>query len=338
MANQFVNLPTLAADGAGAWVDVSAMGGLKTITVTNTSATPPFVTVECSNEDVPTAAGFTLPTFTQAKEQTFGVACHWMRAVTSNYRGGAAAACSVGSTGDTTSSLELGAPAGNGHGTPVDVSAMPPYKTVQVIGSFLGSLLVSVSEDGGTTYSPAFSFQGNVPSSGQTLLIAADFMRVERVGAPVSGPTPLVWVSATTAPGGGGGGGGGGSLVLTDNTTTVDPTTTLVMDPASGFVVHDDGAGVGRVTLASTAIISTARYTASGSETAAGFDINLTSLGIAQPSANYNAIVTGGGMAAVLAFDVDQSLNTTTKIHVIPTGDLTANDVLVITIIPFVPV
>lgn len=213
MANTFVNLPALADDGDGAWVDVSAIGGLKTITVEpNGGVFSPFVTVECSNQDTPTI-GYPLVTFQQAKDQTFTVACHWMRAVTSNYKGGGAPTVAVGGQQDTTTSAQLPVPLIDGQGTPVDVSALESLKTIQVAGKFGGTINILVSEDGGASYNNAFSFQGGPGTAFQTAVFVADFMRVERVGTPGVAPgQPVVWISATS--GGGGGGGGGGVPIL----------------------------------------------------------------------------------------------------------------------------
>lgn len=66
----------------------------------------------------------------------------------------------------------------------------------------------------------------------------------------------------------------------------------------------------------------TFRYTASGSEDPAGFPITLPT---ARADANYNAIVTCGVVADILAFSV--SAQTTTEITVVPSGQPTAGDV-----------
>lgn len=216
MANQFVNLPAPAANGAGAWVDVSTFGAVKTITsVGNGFVFEPIVTIECSNEtSSPTGSGFPLKTFFTPDEQTFTVACMWMRAVVSNYKGGGAPTVNVGGTDDGTSNAELVATAGNGTGASVDVSDLPILKTVQVIGPFRGQVNVEISEDGGTTWNQAFSFQS---PGHQTAILAADFMRVERNGVPLVTPgLPQVWVAATEPPGGGGGGGGSALLPVVD--------------------------------------------------------------------------------------------------------------------------
>lgn len=252
MANTFVNLPALADDGDGAWVDVSAIGGLKTITVEpNGGVFSPFVTVECSNQDTPTI-GYPLVTFQQAKDQTFTVACHWMRAVTSNYKGGGAPTVAVGGQQDTTTSAQLPVPLIDGQGTPVDVSALESLKTIQVAGKFGGTINILVSEDGGASYNNAFSFQGGPGTAFQTAVFVADFMRVERVGTPGVAPgQPVVWISATS--GGGGGGGGGGVTVDSDGTPVVDPAT--ILNFSSAFTVTDAGGGQANIGAAGSTIL-----------------------------------------------------------------------------------
>ena len=188
MANQFVALPAPAANGSGAWVDVSSFGALKSITaVGNGGVFTPFVTIECSNEDTPVHA-YSLVTFSNPEDEfTTEVACHWMRATVSNYRGGGAPTVEVGGTDDGTSSLELNVPADNGAAAAVDVSALPLFKTVQVGGPFRGQINIEVSEDGGATFATVFSF---AQSGFQSAVIAADFMRVSRTGVPLVVPRP----------------------------------------------------------------------------------------------------------------------------------------------------
>lgn len=206
MANTFIALPAPAADGAGAWTDCSGLGGLRTIVAETPDA---FVTIECSNELVASDA-YPITAFQATGETTVQVAAHWMRAVTSNASaGGAAPVVSVGSTDDGTTTDQLVTTVSSGVAAPTDTSALPAFKTIQVTPGFKGSLNVEVSEDGGTTYATAFSFQNGGQRSVSGLYIA-DRMRVNRIGVAPGGLVPQVWVGATAPPGGGGGGGGGG--------------------------------------------------------------------------------------------------------------------------------
>lgn len=212
-----IALPAPAANGSGAWVDASAFGALKTITsVGNGGSFEPFVTIECSNETSPSDA-YPINTFDIPGTLTVQVACMWMRATVSNYRGGGAPTVSVGGTSDGTTNAQLAVTAGNGTGAPSSTSGLPLFKTVQVAGAFRGAINIEVSEDG-TTYSQAFS--ANIPGALYGI-IAANDMRTSRNGVPDNSPgSPAVWVAATQPIGGGGGGGGGGGAQVFVYTAT----------------------------------------------------------------------------------------------------------------------
>ena len=70
------------------------------------------------------------------------------------------------------------------------------------------------------------------------------------------------------------------------------------------------------------------RYTATGAETS---DFVLT-LPTPQPNVNYNAVVTGGGLAFFLDFETIVADNTLTTFHVVASAVLSAGDVLLITV------
>jgi hypothetical protein len=97
MANIFEALPAPAANGAGAWVDLSAFGGDKTITVTTApqASSGPVVTIEVSEDAGPTASS-AIATFQGSGEQTISVPCRYARAVVSSYVSGAAPVVEVG--------------------------------------------------------------------------------------------------------------------------------------------------------------------------------------------------------------------------------------------------
>lgn len=194
-----IALPAPAANGSGTWVDASAFGALKTITsVGNGGDFEPFVTIECSNETSPTHE-YPINTFDIPGTLTVQVACMWMRARVSNYRGGGSPTVSVGGQDSGTTNAQLAVTAGNGIAAPTNTSSLPLYKTIQVAGAFRGAVNVEISEDG-TTYNQAFS--ANNPGA-QYGLIAASDMRVSRNGVPDNSPgSPTVWVAATQPLGG----------------------------------------------------------------------------------------------------------------------------------------
>ena len=204
MANVFVNLPAPAGgNGAGAAVDVSSMGSLKTIVVGgNANAT---INIEINNATLAINGGWTpVATVQNSGEKTIEVAARWMRMRVSGYNvhvGGAPTA-DVGATDDGPQFATLIAPVGDGAGAAVDVSALGLFKTVQVAAAFRGMTIIEVSEDGAEWAQP-FAFQ--TPGF-QNLVIAAEFMRVRRNGVPLVNPgLPEVFVAAVDIGSGGGG-------------------------------------------------------------------------------------------------------------------------------------
>lgn len=123
-----------------------------------------------------------------------------------------------------------------------------------------------------------------------------------------------------------GGGGGGGSIdVQQDGVDVVNPATTLNF--TGDVVVTDAGGGTADIAIGGGR--QTFRYTATGAE---GDDFVLN-LPAARTSVNYNAIVTGGGMAFQLTFDVADADNTLTTIHVLSSAVLISGDILNITVV-----
>ncbi len=147
MANLFLNIPVPAANGAGAAVDVSAMG--KTKSLICGGGFQATVNVEYST-DLAGAVFAPLASFQQSGNLTIDVAAHWMRAVVSDYKGGAPN-LDVGANDSATLFAEL--PDGGGA---VDISALPIFKTVVTPPSFAGN--IELSEDG-VSWAQIFSFQ-----------------------------------------------------------------------------------------------------------------------------------------------------------------------------------
>lgn len=216
MGNVFLPVVAPAANGSGAAVDFSSFGAVKTITISGTWDLLPTINIEINNDPVSTNGGWqSIATFAGSGIATVKVACKWIRATVSNYRGGVAPVIHIGGTDDGALFAALTAPAGNGVGTSVDVSALGVFKTVQVAAAFRGNVVIEVSEDGGTTWAEELSFSAGGATSG---VVAADFMRVTRNGVPLVSPgLPIVNVGATDE-----GGGGGGGTVLTNDTLKGD--------------------------------------------------------------------------------------------------------------------
>jgi hypothetical protein len=213
MANQFVNLPVPVGNGVGTPVDVSTFGASKSIVVGGNAIAQ--ITIEINNDPGQAGSWSALKTFQNTGEIVVDVACWWMRVRVSAYNQYAGGTPNVDVGGDDAGTLfaALVAPAGNGAGASVDVSALGIFKTVQVGGPYRGMTLVEVSEDG-TDWSQPFAFQSQSPGY-KSLVITAQFMRVRRNGVPKVDPgLPIVNVGACEEGGGGGGGGGGGSNCL----------------------------------------------------------------------------------------------------------------------------
>ena len=247
MANTFLNLPAPAGNGAGAAVDVSSMGALKSIVVQGVWPKPqktPTVNIEMNNAAVATDGSWApVCTFYGTGIQTVQIAARWMRARVSNYNAGAAPAVNVGGVDDGSVFAELIAPAGNGLGAAVDISALPALKTLQIGGRFSGSIILELSEDaGGTRWAQWEAMQA--PGQ-QTQIAVAYWARLKRVGVPSNDPygVPVINLGAALP---GSGGDGTGVNVQDDGTPVVTPATTLNFTGAMPRVT-DGGGGLANI-------------------------------------------------------------------------------------------
>jgi len=214
MANQFFNLPMPVLNGPGAAVDVSTLGGDKTIVVAGQfpGAT---ITIELSQDAGGAGAYAPLTTFQSGETRRLGdVAARYMRVNVAGRKTPLpvfAANADVGGNDMGARFAVLPMPALNGAGAPVDVSALGSACTFVIGGEFPGAAItIEVSEDG-TDYAPlkTISDYGRQFST----VVTGNFMRVNvrgrkpivtftgscSVGAindPVSGPSlPSNWQS-----------------------------------------------------------------------------------------------------------------------------------------------
>ncbi len=205
MSNIFVNLPTTLGNGLGTPVDVTTLGALKTIIVVGTAQAT--VNVEFNNDAGQAGSWQSVATLQNSGAVTVSVAARWMRVRISGFSTivGGTISVNVGGVAASCGFASLPVTAGNGAGAPVDISAQPgTFKTVQVGGSFQGTLIVEISEDGSTEWAQPFSFQ--TPGA-QSQILVAKFMRVRRSGVGLAPGTPLVTVGfsiLSDAPAGGG--------------------------------------------------------------------------------------------------------------------------------------
>ena len=156
MTNLFVNLPVPSSNAPGAAVDVSAMGKTKTIILggtLNAAVTIEYATDAAGTDFAP------ITTFQPGSNSslTTDVAAHWMRAVTSGYKGGAGN-CDVGGSDAGSSFVQV--PSG---GAPVDISALPLFKTVVAAPGFSGN--IEVTQDG-VSWAQVMTFQNGGGQSG----------------------------------------------------------------------------------------------------------------------------------------------------------------------------
>lgn len=186
MANLFLNLPAPSANAAGAAVDVSGMGQLKTLVVGG--AFDAQVTVEYATDDTGTnfapIAGFGGP-----GHKTVEVAARWMRAVTSGYRGGAINV-DVSGSGAGAEFVEV-------TGVSASIASLPAFKTVVVDGGFDGAVNIEISADG-TSWAQVMTFQ---KGGGQSAVFVAQFVRATNSG----GALPAIWMGAGNDGAGAGG-------------------------------------------------------------------------------------------------------------------------------------
>jgi hypothetical protein len=206
MANQFVNLPTPSANGAGTPVDVSSFGSFKTLVVSGDLAA--IIAVEANLDPMQAGTWVAVASFPNPGQVTIQVAAHWLRTRVSafNSRAGGTPEVDCGGSDDGTGFAAIPVPAADGVGAAVDTSSLGLFKSVQVGSAFRGTVLIEESEDGTTAWGTVMSFsQPGLQSSEFT----AHWMRARRVGTPTVNPgTPIANVGATNDQGGGGGGGG----------------------------------------------------------------------------------------------------------------------------------
>lgn len=156
MANIFVNLPMPAGDGPGTAIDVSAMGSEKSIVIAGTF-TGATISIEISNNGVDFSGFLTFPA---EGKKVLPVVARYMRVFV---RGRSAepfyANADVGANDNGSKFVELPVPAGNGAGTPVDISKLGNYTTFIVVANMPGvTLAFEISEDGTDWVSCGASF------------------------------------------------------------------------------------------------------------------------------------------------------------------------------------
>lgn len=228
MANQFVNLPSQAANGSGAGVDISTFGSSKTIVVApgNWPAKNPTIIVEMNNDAAQGGTWAPVAVFQGAGSRVIANAAHWLRVTVSGFAGGDAPLVDVGGTDDGSQFAALVVPAA-GVGPAVDISALGILKTLHIGNAFVGSIILELSEDvAGLDWGVFASFQA---PGVQTGMAGAKFARLRRVGAPIAGAgAPIATIGGANPIGSTGGG-----TVIFNSVTTKDLAFTPAIMPAA---------------------------------------------------------------------------------------------------------
>lgn len=203
MPNIYVNLPMPALNGAGAAVDVSAMGKVKTIAVTGDMAKA-SVTIEASADGGVSwgpVISFTEPEV--VNEQL--VAANRLRVfVRGRIVGdGFGAVSNVGGDPGGVQVIALALPAtpsGNGTGAATSAAAIGTFRTFICAGTFPGArVLIEGTNDGGVTWAPIlmFSSQGKLVSK----VDVSQQYRVSVLGRKAINPfTAVVSIAAAEDP------------------------------------------------------------------------------------------------------------------------------------------
>lgn len=181
MANIFADIPVPAADGTGAAVDVSAFGKVRTLTADG-DFDGGAVTFEISNDAGATFVPWV--TVTANAKRVLDIAAQFVRARLAGSNGATAVNADIGANDDGVQLANLPAPAADGLGASIDVSALGTFNTVIVTGDFTGVLNVQVSEDN-VDFEDCMTFVGPGEQSKE---FTANFMRVQRVGSTVGAP------------------------------------------------------------------------------------------------------------------------------------------------------
>jgi hypothetical protein len=191
MPNIFRALAVPAADGVGAWSNVSAMGKEKTITVSG--AFSGTITIEASND---AGTGFApIASFTNNKRKPINVACQSLRVRRSGVVAPAGTpAVNIAANDDGVETANLPVSAGDGVGTTVDVDQFGSFWGIIVDGAFTGTVTVEISEDS-NNWEPLISFTKSGTIKHKSGVIAA-YARVRRSGVGVVPGTPNVDIAA----------------------------------------------------------------------------------------------------------------------------------------------
>lgn len=209
MGNLFYDLPMPAGNGVGASVDVSGMGGAKTIIVSGSFAGA-AITVEVSVDGGTEFAP--LVTFQNGAtriEKAFAATHMRVRVGGRSSRVPFSANVDVGADDAGTEVATIAIPADNGSGAAVDVSLLGLLNTVIVSGTFPGAAVLIEATEDGSAWAPLCQFSGK--GGMWTGEVTGFQMRATVSGRNSQAPFTNVTaaVAAANTSGGGGAGSGG---------------------------------------------------------------------------------------------------------------------------------
>ncbi len=190
MANTFLALPVPATDGVGAWVDVSGLSPAKTLTLDG-GAFAGQLFVECSNNGQVSAAPAPVPILQAGLPNAieFVATLQWMRVRRVGSSSGPAGTPAVvvgapSSAGNVFATLAV--PAVNGTGAPSSLAAGGEINTFAVVGPFVGSIFIELSNDG-TDFSSNLRFDSGagVPQTFVGVVSSARVRQALTSGSPL---------------------------------------------------------------------------------------------------------------------------------------------------------
>lgn len=199
-----LNLPVPAADGVGAWVDVSSIAPERTISI-DVGANfegELFVDAACTAGAAPVDPLQFTPVLrfdsTTQRKTTILLACNFLRVRRRFTRPENPTVPVVNVGGDTAGASVFGVlavTAGNGLGAPLDISAGGAVLTILTAGTFDRAVYIEGSQDAGTTFARIEDFGKFESSQGKTALCSFERVRVASEKSR-SGDSPIVMVGS----------------------------------------------------------------------------------------------------------------------------------------------
>ena len=209
MPNLFVNIPLPAGNGAGAPVDISAMGLQKTLLLGG-DFDGGNVAIQISLDGGTSWGAYEIFSSPPGQVSRQFVA-QQIRTFVSKRGPNFACNCDIGSDDAGGQFAALPLPVGDGTGAPVDVSSWGPYWTLNCVGDLRGaSASVEISEDG-ADYAPLVVWNG---AGGVQQRVA--FANFARTRIKNTKPSTSVDISAGAANAAGGGASSGEVSYLPD--------------------------------------------------------------------------------------------------------------------------